>query len=199
MTFINEQTDLNRTYDAKFEEVQQLLEQLQLNANNIPALKPQSVRESSDKDIVKIESRKGTPLRIQVENVDQAEAGHGAGTTMDENQIREMIDEVVTAKLKMQDVEVSDVEEFETGDEFVKKQLSLLNRKIKTTKRVMQGFRIDFSEWQTQVMENKRKTNLLQQQVSKLEEIKDELDLSEISVRAQVSTGEVVKTMQTMQ
>ena len=40
---------------------------------------------------------------------------------MDENQIREMIDEVVTAKLKMQDAEVSDVEEIGTGDEFVKK------------------------------------------------------------------------------
>ena len=118
---------------------------------------------------------------------------------MDENQIREMIDEVVTAKLKMQDAEVSDVEEIGTGDEFVKKQLSLLNRKMKTAKRVMQGFRIDFSEWQASVMEIKRKTNSLQQQVSRIEEIKDELDLSEISVRAQVSTGEVVKTMQTMQ
>ena len=64
MTFINEQTDLNRTYDAKFEEVQQLLEQMQqmqLKAG-FSALIPKSVRESSDKDIVKIESRKGTPL-----------------------------------------------------------------------------------------------------------------------------------------
>ena len=54
----------------------------------------------------------------------------------------------MTAKMRiMQEVEVSDVEDAEGGDEYVKKQLSLLNRKIKTCKRVIQGMRIDFSEW----------------------------------------------------
>ena len=70
--------------------------------------------------------------RISVGNIDSQN-----GASMPEGQIRELVDEVVTAKMKLLiDAEVSDEEEIE-GDDYLKKHVRLLSNKVKTCKRVL--------------------------------------------------------------
>ena len=65
---------------------------------------------------------------------------------------------MVTDKIKElngENEEVSDDGVIE-GDDRLQRHVKLLSRKLKTCKRMMQSFRIDFSEWQSTVLENRR-------------------------------------------
>ena len=77
--------------------------------------------------------------------------------------------------------------------------MKLLSRKIKTVKRVLHGFRVDFTDWKSEVQRQKHELGKLKNKVDKIDEKKAELDLSQISTRATVSVGDVVKSMLTLQ
>ena len=97
------------------------------------------------------------------------------------------------------DPEVSDDSDMEEAGDNVAKSIQLLSRKLKVTKRILQGFRIDFNGWKTQVMDNKRSIRHHEKKFNEIGELNEDLDLSELNDKQTLSVGDIVRAMATLQ
>ena len=111
-----------------------------------------------------------------------------------------MVNELVEAKIKhIMDPDASDDSDFEDCGDNINKAIQLLSRKLKVTKRILQGFRIDFNGWKTNVIEIKRTVRQHEKKFDKIDEQEEELDLSDLNEKQTLSVGDIVRAMATLQ